>query len=64
MAAARIALVSGLGKPLVNIAIAVRLSMRNLKLKVIALRDGIAGRMGSTIRIQDRRLRRRTLETP
>ena len=64
MATARIALVSGLGKPLVNIPIALRLSMRNLKLKVIALRDGIAGRMGSTIGIQDRRLRLRTFETP
>jgi glycosyltransferase involved in cell wall biosynthesis len=64
MAAARIALVSGLGKPLLNMPIAPRLALMNLKLNVIALRDGITGRMGCTMPMQARPHPLRTFETP
>lgn len=63
VAAARVALVSGLGKPLANMPITPRLALDNLKLNVIALRDGITGRMGRTMPMQARREPFRTFET-
>jgi glycosyltransferase involved in cell wall biosynthesis len=49
LAALRVALLSGLGKPLVNMPIAPRLAMANLRLNVVALRDGAADRMGRSM---------------
>ncbi|HEX6393021.1 MAG TPA: glycosyltransferase [Acidimicrobiales bacterium] len=62
LAAFRVALISGLVKPLVNIPIAPRHAVRNLKLNVSALRDGLTGRMGCTMPMEARRLPLRTFE--
>jgi glycosyltransferase involved in cell wall biosynthesis len=63
LAALRLAVVSGLGKPLVNIPRAPRLSMSNLRLNAGALRDGTIGRMGRTRPMHARRDAIRIFET-
>jgi GT2 family glycosyltransferase len=55
--AARVSLISGLAKPLVNLAIEPTLAARHLALNARALRDGWTGRLGRTVEpASDRRL--------